>query len=149
MRGPMKGSRRVKFFSATTAGLLLMADESTASGQRNLRRRQTPRISLRRPRTPRKPRRSRAERLLKLERPNSLTWRVPSNQRLEWCLMDCATKKAISQRDRLSHHEMSLERLNVLSLPTLGALGHVELHRLALLQALEAARLARCTVHEN
>jgi hypothetical protein len=38
---------------------------------------------------------------------------------------------------------MSLEGLNVFSLPALGAFGYVELHCLALLQALEAARLDR------
>jgi hypothetical protein len=42
-----------------------------------------------------------------------------------------------------------LERLHVLSLPALRTLGHVELHRLALLQALEAARLDRREVHKN
>src|ERR1035437_846450 len=38
---------------------------------------------------------------------------------------------------------------NVLRLPALGALGHVELHGLAFLQALEAASLNRGEVHEN
>src|SRR5580658_5147937 len=42
-----------------------------------------------------------------------------------------------------------LQRLNVFSLPALGALGHVKLHRLTLLQALEAARLDRREVHKN
>ena len=42
-----------------------------------------------------------------------------------------------------------LERLNVLSLPALGSLGHFELHRLALLQASEAARLDCREVHKN
>src|ERR1700690_4208772 len=45
--------------------------------------------------------------------------------------------------------DASLHRLNVFSLPALGPLGHVELHGLALLQALEAARLNRREVHEN
>src|SRR5450759_3465666 len=38
---------------------------------------------------------------------------------------------------------------NVLRLPALGALGHVELHGLAFLQALEAASLTRGEMHEN
>src|SRR5579864_3321976 len=37
----------------------------------------------------------------------------------------------------------------VLSLPALGALGHVELHGLALLKALEASRLDRGEMHKN
>ena len=41
------------------------------------------------------------------------------------------------------------DRLDVLSLPALGPFGHVELHRLALLQALEAAALDRREVHKN
>src|SRR5579864_924863 len=41
------------------------------------------------------------------------------------------------------------ERLYVLSLQTLGALRHFELHRLALLQALEAARLDCRKMHKN
>ena len=45
--------------------------------------------------------------------------------------------------------DLGLQRLDVLSLPALGALGYVELHRLALLQALEAARLDRREVHKN
>ena len=43
----------------------------------------------------------------------------------------------------------SLERLNVFSLPALGPLGDVELHCLALLQALETACLDRREVHKN
>src|ERR1700731_2248318 len=42
-----------------------------------------------------------------------------------------------------------LERANVVSLPAFGPLGDVELHCLALLQALEAARLDRREVHKN
>src|ERR1700722_499308 len=42
-----------------------------------------------------------------------------------------------------------LERLDVLSLPAFGALGHVELHGLALLQALETACLNRREMYEN
>jgi hypothetical protein len=42
-----------------------------------------------------------------------------------------------------------LECLNVLSLPSLGTFGHVKLHGLALLQALEAACLDRREVHKN
>ena len=43
----------------------------------------------------------------------------------------------------------SLERLNVFSLPALGPLGDVEFHSLALLQALETARLDSREMHEN
>jgi hypothetical protein len=42
-----------------------------------------------------------------------------------------------------------LERLDILSLPSLRTLGHVELHRLALLQALETTRLDRRKMHKN
>jgi hypothetical protein len=42
-----------------------------------------------------------------------------------------------------------LQRLNVFSLPAFRPLGHVELHGLALLQALEAACLDRREVHKN
>jgi len=42
-----------------------------------------------------------------------------------------------------------LDRGNVLRLPALGALDHVELHLLAFLQALEAASLNRGEMHEN
>lgn len=42
-----------------------------------------------------------------------------------------------------------LECLHVFGLPTLGALGDVELHRLAFLQALETARLDSGEMHEN
>src|ERR1700682_4895227 len=43
----------------------------------------------------------------------------------------------------------TLDRLNVLSLPALRAFGHVELHRLPFLQALEAACLNGGEMHEN
>jgi hypothetical protein len=42
-----------------------------------------------------------------------------------------------------------LDRGHVLCLPALRALGYFELHCLALLQALEAARLNRREMHEN
>src|SRR5712692_1325136 len=42
-----------------------------------------------------------------------------------------------------------LDSSNVLRLPALGALGHVELHGLAFLQALEAASLNSGEMHEN
>src|SRR5579863_1497376 len=42
-----------------------------------------------------------------------------------------------------------LDCLYVLGLPALGALGHVELHGLAFLQAAEAARLNRGEMHED
>src|SRR5579872_369863 len=42
-----------------------------------------------------------------------------------------------------------LERLHVFSLPTLGTLRYVELHRLAFLQAFETARLDRREVYKN
>ena len=50
----------------------------------------------------------------------------------------------IAQEPRLA-----LERPDVLSLPALGSLGYVELHCLAFLQALEAARLNGRKMHEN
>jgi len=51
------------------------------------------------------------------------------------------SKKAISLKSPFSTQK--LQSLDVLSLPALRTLGHVELHRLAFLQALEAARLDR------
>src|SRR6266852_3736397 len=42
-----------------------------------------------------------------------------------------------------------LDSGNVLRLPAFGAFGHVELHGLAFLQALEAASLNRGEMHEN
>jgi hypothetical protein len=47
------------------------------------------------------------------------------------------------------HPNRYLDSLNVLSLPALGALGDVELHGLAFLQAAEAARLNRGEMHED
>ena len=58
-------------------------------------------------------------------------------------------KKAISRLKPPFCIVRSLERLYVLSLQTLGALGHVELHGLAFLQALETARLDCGEMHEN
>ena len=46
-------------------------------------------------------------------------------------------------------HRGDLDRGHVLCLPAFGTLGYVELHCLALLQALEAARLNRREMHEN
>ena len=43
----------------------------------------------------------------------------------------------------------ALEGADVISLPALRPLGDVKLHRLALLQALESARLDRREVHKN
>ena len=43
----------------------------------------------------------------------------------------------------------ALERADVVSLPAFRPLGHVKLHCLALLQALETARLDRREVHKN
>jgi hypothetical protein len=54
--------------------------------------------------------------------------------------------------DSRDHHLFARFRLEwpyVFSLPVLGALGHVELHFLTLLQALETARLDRRGVHKN
>src|ERR1700690_1490755 len=48
-------------------------------------------------------------------------------------------------RDRCRY----LDRGNVLRLPAFGAFGHVELHGLAFLQALEAASLNSGEMHEN
>ena len=50
-----------------------------------------------------------------------------------------------------AHHAIesrALERADVLSLPAFGPLGYVELHRLALLEALEAACLDCREVHK-
>ena len=52
-------------------------------------------------------------------------------------------EKAISGEIAFLPNCQGLQRLDVFSLPALGALGDVELDRLALLQALEAARLDR------
>jgi len=43
----------------------------------------------------------------------------------------------------------ALQNLDVFRLPALGALGHVELHCLTFLQALETARLDSREVHKN
>src|SRR5205085_2168242 len=43
----------------------------------------------------------------------------------------------------------TLDSLNVLSLPALRAFGHIELHRLPFLQALETARLNSGEMHED
>jgi hypothetical protein len=58
------------------------------------------------------------------------------------------TEKAIFMEIAL-FKSTDLERLNVFSLPALRPLGDVELHRLALLQALETACLDRGEVHKN
>jgi hypothetical protein len=43
----------------------------------------------------------------------------------------------------------TLDSLNVLSLPALWTFGHIELHRLPFLQALETARLNSGEMHED
>ena len=58
-------------------------------------------------------------------------------------------EKAISGAGIAFSRRLRLERLNVFSLPALGALGHVELYRLTFLQALETTRLDRREVHKN
>jgi len=58
-------------------------------------------------------------------------------------------KKAISLDIALSTQFAGLERLYVFSLPALRTLGHIKLHGLALLQALETARLDSREMHEN
>ena len=50
---------------------------------------------------------------------------------------------------RLSAEFVGLDSLNVFGLQALGALGDIELHRLAFLQALETARLDGREMHEN
>lgn len=52
-------------------------------------------------------------------------------------------KEAISSRSRLSAVVGSLECLHVFRLPAFWSFGDIELHRLALLQAFESARLDR------
>jgi hypothetical protein len=59
------------------------------------------------------------------------------------------SEKAISLDIASSQDSSVLECLDVFSLPALGALGHVELHGLALLQALETARLDCRKMHKN
>src|SRR5215831_4161237 len=62
-------------------------------------------------------------------------------------------KRSSKTAKRISRHQLfarlRLQRFYVLSLPTLRALGHVELHRLTLLKALETARLDCREMHEN
>jgi hypothetical protein len=67
--------------------------------------------------------------------------RIETN-RAEWQKGDL---RGISPFSRFA----TLERLDVFRLPALGALGHVELHRLALLKALETSRLDRREMHKN
>lgn len=57
-------------------------------------------------------------------------------------------KKAISGAVAFSQ-DSALEGFYIFSLPALGTLGHVELHRLAFLQAFEAACLDGREVHKN
>ena len=59
------------------------------------------------------------------------------------------SEKAKSIGNRLSRKIRQLESLDVFCLPALGPLGHVELHCLSLLQALETARLDRREMHKN
>ncbi len=60
-----------------------------------------------------------------------------------------AARKEAMPADIASSHKFDLERLHVCRLQTFGAFGDVELNRLALLQALETARLDRREMHEN
>ena len=57
-------------------------------------------------------------------------------------------KKAISKEIAFQRN-LELECLDVLGLPALRSLGHVELHGLTLLQAAETARLDRRKMHKN
>src|ERR1700674_2094799 len=138
--GPMNPSKPAASSSATTVELRLTAGVSTGSGPRNLypslkgrtRKKTSPRQrkNLKTARTSRMRRHSLGAQSSKWESRRDFLW-APK------------TKRRSPKGDRLSHHEMRLQRLYVLSLPALGPFGHVELHRLALLQALEAARLDR------
>ena len=58
-------------------------------------------------------------------------------------------KEAISSRSRLFEVVGSLECSHVFRLPALWSLGDIELHRLALLEALKTSRLDSGEVHEN
>src|SRR5437879_2323372 len=58
-------------------------------------------------------------------------------------------EEAISRGYRLSAEFVGLDSLNVFGLQALGAFGDAELHRLALLEALESARLDGREMHEN
>ncbi len=63
---------------------------------------------------------------------------------------NCVQKRRGDLRGyRLSAEFVGLNSLNVFGLQALGALGDTELHRLALLQALESARLDGRKMHEN
>ena len=59
------------------------------------------------------------------------------------------TRHLFKQRSLSDSVYRKLDGGNVLRLPAFGALGHVELHGLAFLQALEAASLNRGEMHEN
>ena len=61
----------------------------------------------------------------------------------------CKREEAISRGYRLSAEFVGLDSLNVFGLQALGALGDAELYRLALLEALESARLDGREMHEN
>jgi len=65
-------------------------------------------------------------------------------------LPNCAQKRRGDLRGyRLSAEFVGLDSLNVFGLQALGAFGDAELHRLALLEALESARLDGREMHEN
>jgi len=64
-------------------------------------------------------------------------------------LRDCRKEKRRSGWIRLSAGFVGLESLNVFGLQALGALGDIELHGLAFLQALETAGLDGGEMHEN
>src|SRR5580698_3854547 len=126
-------SKPATSFLATIADWPHTEGGSTACGRKNLRPRRKSRTRVR---TARNRSRNPAARSSKLEPRTSRQPSPASEERPE-------NEKAISRGDRLSDYRMCLERLDVLSLPALGALGYVELHTLTLLQALEAARLDR------
>jgi hypothetical protein len=67
-------------------------------------------------------------------------------------LLCVPAKQRSSHRRRMSEMEvkqLTLKRLNIGCLPTFRPLNYIELHRLPLLQALEAARVDRRVMGEN
>src|SRR3954451_10207459 len=76
---------------------------------------------------------------------NAIPTCAPCFHHQQSALLSCSPKlkRRSPKRSPFARFAPGLECLNVFRLPALGTLGHIELHRLALLQALEAARLDR------
>ena len=65
------------------------------------------------------------------------------------CLEEKSRYKGVPGILSNNGHFCYLDSLNVLGLPALGAFGHVELHRLAFLEAAKTASLNRGEVHKH